>query len=57
MFAVVWDFMPCGSCKNIPEDGILHSHHRENLQSYLSILHQTMTYASSIPNSLRPKMV
>jgi hypothetical protein len=48
--AVVWDVTPCVSCKNrcfggtlvltratghnIPEDGILHSHHSENLKSY-----------------------
>jgi hypothetical protein len=39
---VFWDVMRCGSCKNqtratwhnIPEDAILHSHHRENLKSY-----------------------
>jgi hypothetical protein len=40
---VFWDVMPCGSCKvltratwcNIPEDAILHSHHCENLKSYI----------------------
>jgi hypothetical protein len=31
---VFWDVTPCGSCKNIPEDTILHSYRRENLQSY-----------------------
>jgi hypothetical protein len=38
--AILWDMMPCGSCKSlttatwcrIPEDGILHSHHSENLR-------------------------
>jgi hypothetical protein len=29
------DVTPCGSCKNIPEDTILHSHRRENLKSYI----------------------
>jgi hypothetical protein len=48
--AIFWDIMPCGTCKNqrfkgmsvltratrrnILEDGILHSHHHENLESY-----------------------
>jgi hypothetical protein len=48
--AVIWDVTPCRSCVNrrfggtpvlarsirrhIPEDGILHSHHRENLKAY-----------------------
>jgi hypothetical protein len=57
--AVFWHVTPCGSCKNlrfrgtsaltratwcnIPEDGILHSHHYENLKSYLS---QDVFYAS-----------
>jgi hypothetical protein len=47
---VFWDVAPCRSCvnrrssetsihtkyawRNIPEDGILHSHRRENLKSY-----------------------
>jgi hypothetical protein len=51
--AVFWDDMPCGSCKdrhfggmsvlteatwrNIPENGILHSHHCENLKSYMVV--------------------
>jgi hypothetical protein len=25
--------------RNIPDDAILHSHHRENLKSYIDILH------------------
>jgi hypothetical protein len=29
---VVWDVMPCGSCKN------LHSHRRKNLNSYINVL-------------------
>jgi hypothetical protein len=49
--AVFWDVTPCGSRttrrlggmsvlrratrRNIPDDGILHSHHRENLKSYI----------------------
>jgi hypothetical protein len=35
--AVFWDVAPCRSCMNgrrIPENGILHSHRRENLKSY-----------------------
>jgi hypothetical protein len=44
MNAVFWDVTPCGSSKNrrfgetrrnIPEDGIHHSHRRENLRSYI----------------------
>jgi hypothetical protein len=49
--AVFWDVMPCGSCESqffggtcrlhhqgekIPEYGILHSHHRANITSYVS---------------------
>jgi hypothetical protein len=43
---IFWDVMPCGSCKNlltratwhnIPEDGILHSHRREKLKSYIPL--------------------
>jgi hypothetical protein len=50
---VFWDVRPCGSCKNrylegtsvlaratrrnIPEDGILHSHRPENLKSYIAL--------------------
>jgi hypothetical protein len=38
---VFWDVTPCGSCKNqqrnIPEDGILHSHCRENLRAYIAL--------------------
>jgi hypothetical protein len=48
---IFWDVMSCGSCKNrrfrgtlvltratwcnIPEDSLLHSHHCENLKSYI----------------------
>jgi hypothetical protein len=28
--------------RNIPEDGILHSHHRENLKSYLALTGWTL---------------
>jgi hypothetical protein len=51
--AVFWDVAPCRSYVNrcfggtsvdttftrhhIPEDGILHSHRRENLKSYISV--------------------
>jgi hypothetical protein len=51
--AVFWDVTPCSSCKtrrssetsvltsaklrNITEDGILHSHRRENLKSYIAL--------------------
>jgi hypothetical protein len=41
MNAVFWDVTPSGACKNrttrrhIPEDGIIHSHRRENLKSYM----------------------
>jgi hypothetical protein len=32
--AVFSEVTLCAFCKNIPEDGILHSHRRENLKSY-----------------------
>jgi hypothetical protein len=32
---VFWDVTSCGSCKNLPEDTIRHSHCRENLKSYI----------------------
>jgi hypothetical protein len=35
--AVSWDVTPCVSSKNIPEDGIIHNHHRENLKSYIAL--------------------
>jgi hypothetical protein len=35
---VFWVVTPCGSCKNNPEDTILHSHRRENLKSYKQML-------------------
>jgi hypothetical protein len=34
---VFWDVTPRGSCLNIPEDTILHSHRRENLKSYTEL--------------------
>jgi hypothetical protein len=34
--AVFWDVTPCDPC-NIPKDDILHSHHRENLKSYIAL--------------------
>jgi hypothetical protein len=46
--AVFWDVTPCGSCKNwclggtqrrrnIQEDGVLHSHCRKNLKTYIAL--------------------
>jgi hypothetical protein len=51
--AVVWDVTPCDSCKemsvlrrvtrrHIPEDGILYSHRRENLKSYIALTDWTL---------------
>jgi hypothetical protein len=37
---VFWNVTPCGSCKNITEDAILHSHRREKLKSYIEY-HET----------------
>jgi hypothetical protein len=47
---IFWDVTPCGSCKNltratryhIPEDDIFHSHHRENLKSYIALTGRTL---------------
>jgi hypothetical protein len=67
--AVFWDVRPCGSCKNrrysetsvltrairrnIPEDGILHSHLRENLKSYMELL-PSPGHGKEIPTLLGP---
>jgi hypothetical protein len=44
--AVFWDVTLCGSYKSyrrdIPEDGIIHNHRRENIKSFIALTGWTM---------------